>query len=166
MRWILIYLAERLARDPALRVRLRAALNALGQRGGLGRSGDLTIDQAGAGPSWQASRETLPLSRGHGRRARTLIWILGSGLLLLWMLLVGVAYALWVAFGDWAVTQASDISRSAGPSELAGPIASLAGRVRNLVGPTLAVLGITVSAVILIVTALTVRLLSGPTLPR
>lgn len=116
-------------------------------------------------PSWRALREALPLSRGHGRRARTLIWIIGSGLLLLWMLLVGEAYALWVAFGDWAVTQASDISRSAGPSELAGPIASLADRVRNLVGPTLAIIGIMVSAVILIVTTLTVRLLGGPTRP-
>lgn len=29
MRWILIYLAERLARDPALRARLRAVLSAL-----------------------------------------------------------------------------------------------------------------------------------------
>ncbi len=165
MRWILIYLAERLARDPALRIRLRAALNALGRRGGRGRSGDLTIDQAGAGPSWQALQEALPLSRGHSRRARTLIWILGSGLLLLWLLLVGVAYALWVVFGDWAITQASDIGRGAGPSELAGPIASLASRVRDLVGPTLAVIGITVSAVILIVTALTIRLLGGPTRP-
>jgi len=55
MRLILIYLVERLARDPALRVLLRAALNALGQRGGLGGSGNLAIDKAGSEPSWQAS---------------------------------------------------------------------------------------------------------------
>ncbi len=165
MRWILIYLAERLARDPALRVRLRAALNALGRSGIYRRSGDLATDQTGSGPSRQASQEALPHRRGDGRRARTLIWMLGSGLLLLWVVLVGVVYALWAMFGDWAIIQASDISRGVGPSELSGPIASLASRVRDLVGPTLAVIGITVSAVILIVTALTVRLLGGPTRP-
>lgn len=161
MRWILIYLAERLAHDPTLQARLRAVLGALGRRGGR-RSGDLAIDQAGSGPSRQAPHKPLPLGRGDGRRARTLIWMLGSGLLLLWVVLVGVVYALWAMFGDWAITQASDISRGVGPSELAGPIASLATRVRELVGPALAVVGIAVSAVILIVTALTARLLGGP----
>lgn len=55
MRWILIYFAERLARDPALRTRLRAVINGLGRGGGRRRSEDLTIDQAGSGLSWQAS---------------------------------------------------------------------------------------------------------------
>ena len=162
MRWILIYFAERLARDPALRTRLRAVLNGLGRRGGRRRSEDLTIDQAGSRPSWQASQEALPLPRGGGRRAQTLIWMLGSGLLLLWVVLVGLAYGLWAMFGDWAITQAGDISRGVGLSELAGPIASLGTRVRELVGPALAVMGITASAVILIVTAFTARLLGGP----
>lgn len=94
---------------------------------------------------------------------RSLIWMLGSGLLLVWVLLIGGAYGLWAMFGDWAITQASDVSRSMGPSELAGPIVSVATLARDLVGPTLAVIGVAVSAVILVVTALAARLLGRRT---
>lgn len=164
MRSILIYLAERLARDPALRARLHAALNALGRSNGRGPpSGDLTIDHAGSGSSRQVSQEALQREPGDGGRARNLIWMLGSGLLLLWVLLVAGAYGLWAIFGDSAITQAADISRSVGQSEVAGPIAAVATFVRDLVGPVLAVIGVAVSAVILIVTALAARLLGRRT---
>ncbi len=159
MRWFLLYLAERLARYPALRTRFHAALDALRRSGSHRPSGDRVIDHGDPG----LSRTAPPPGPGDGTRARSLIWMLGSGLLLLWVLLIGGAYGLWAVFGDWAITQASDISRSVGPSKLAGPIASVATFARDLVGPVLAVIGVAVSAVILIVTALAARLLGRPT---
>lgn len=158
MRWFLLYLAERLARDPALRARFHAALDALRRSGSRRPSGDRFIDHADPG----LSRTAPSPGPGDGTRARSLIWMLGSGLLLLWVLLIGGAYGLWAVFGDWAITQASDISRSLGPSELAGPIVSVATLARDLVGPALAVIGVAVSAVIVIVTALAARLLGRP----
>ena len=163
MRQFLLYLAERLARDPALRARFHAALDALRRSGSRRPHGDCVTDHADLGLSRTMSRTTLPLSPGYGTRARSLIWTLGSALLLLWVLLIGGAYGLWAMFGDWAITQASDISRSVGPSELAGPIAAVATLVRALAGPALAVIGVVVSAVILAVTALAARLLGRRT---
>ena len=152
MRWFLLYLAGRLARDPALRDRFHAALDALRRSGSHRPSED-------PGLSRTMSQVAAPLGPSHGPRARRLIWMLGSGLLLLWVLLIGGTYGLWAMFGDWAIIQASDISRGVGQSELAGPIASLVTLVRDLVGPVLAVIGVAVSAAILVVTALAGRLL-------
>lgn len=160
MKQVLLYLAERLARDPALRARFHTALDALRRNGSHRPPGDRVIDHADPGLSRTMSRTALPLGSGDGTRARSLIWMLGIGLLLLWVLLIGGAYGLWALFGDWAITQASDISQNVGlPSELAGPIASTATLVRDLVGPVLAVIGVAVSAVILVVTAFAGRLL-------
>lgn len=163
MRRFLLYLAERLARDPALRARFEAALDALRRSGSRRQPGDRVIDHVDPGLSRTMSRTAPPPGPGDGTRARSLIWMLGSGLLLLWVLLIGGAYGLWATFGDWAITQASDVSRSVGPSELAGPIGSVVTLARDLIGPALAVIGVAVSAVILVITALAARLLSGPT---
>lgn len=164
MRWLLLYLTERLARDPALRARFHGALDALRKKNGSRRPpGDRVIDHADPGISRTMSRTAPALRPGDGTRARSLIWMLGSGLLLLWVLLIGGACGLWAMFGHWAITQASDISRSVGPSELSGPIASIATLAGNIVGPMLAVIGVAVSAVILVVTALAARLLGRRT---
>lgn len=163
MRRFLLYLAERLARDPVLRARFHAALDALRRSGSRRPPGDRVIDHADPGLSRAMSRTAPPLGPGNETRARSLIWMLGSGLLLLWVLLIGGAYGLWAVFGDWAITQASDISRSVGPSELSGPIALIATLAGNIVGPVLAVIGVAVSAVILVVTALAARLLGRRT---
>lgn len=80
MRWFLLYLAERLARDPALRTRFHAALDALRRSGCRRASGDRVIDHADPG----LSRTAPPPGLGDGTRARSLIWMLGSGLPLLW----------------------------------------------------------------------------------
>lgn len=163
MRRFLLYLAEQLARDPVLRARFHAALDALRRSGSRRPPGDRVIDHADPGLSRAMSRTAPPLGPGNETRARSLIWMLGSGLLLLWVLLIGGAYGLWAMFGHWAITQASDFSLSVGPSELSGPIASIATLAGNIVGPVLAVIGVAVSAVILVVTALAARLLGrGP----
>lgn len=160
MRRFLLYLAERLARDPALRARFHAALDAPRRSGSRHPPGDRVIDHADPG----LSRTAPPPGPGDGTRARSLIWMLGSALLLLWVLLAGGAYGLWAVFGDWAITQVNGISRGIGlPSELAGPIAATATLVRDLIGPVLAVIGVAVSAVILAVTALAARLLGRRT---
>lgn len=161
MRWLLLYLAERLARDPALRARFHTTLDTL-RSCSRRPPGEHVIDYADQGPLHTMSRTAQSTGPGDRTRARSLIWMLGSGLLLLWVLLIGGAYELWSMFGDWAITQASDISRGVGPSELAGPISSVATLARDLVGPVLAVVGVAVSAVILVVTALAARLLRRP----
>lgn len=160
MRRFLLYLAERLARDPSLRARFHAALEVLGTNGNHHPPGDRVIDHADPSLSRPMSRPALLLGSGDGTRARRLIWILGSALLLVWVLLAGGAYGLGAVFGDWATTEVNGIIRGIGlPSELAGPIASIATLVQDLVGPALAVIGVVVSAVILIVTVLAAGLL-------
>lgn len=68
MRWILIYLAERLARDPALRFASALRSTPLDDAADVvGRETSPSIKLV------RASQEALPLPRGDGRRARTLI---------------------------------------------------------------------------------------------
>lgn len=163
MRWLLLYLAERLARDPALQARFHAAIDALRRSRGRRPPEDRVIDHADTGQAWQMSRTIFPPRSGDGARARNLIWTLGGGLLLLWLLLIAGTYGLWALTGDWAITQAIGISRGVGwPLDLTAPITSTATVVRNLVGPILAVIGVAVSIVILVVTALAARLLGRP----
>lgn len=91
-----------------------------------------------------------------------LIWTVGGGVLLLWILLVAGAVALWPAIGDWAITGATSVGRTTGlPLGLAEPIASALYVIKDIGGPALTVLGVMLSAVILGVTALTARVLVG-----
>lgn len=88
---------------------------------------------------------------------------MGGGVLLLWVLLMLGAYALWAATGDWVIVGATSVGRTTGlPVELAEPIASALYLVRDFGGPVLTVLGVVVSAVILGATALAARVLGGP----
>jgi hypothetical protein len=161
---MLICLAERLARDLALRARFHSILESLGQNGGRRSPGAFIIDHDGPGPSRQVSRAALQPGSRNEAWARSLIWTLGAGLLLLWVLLVGGAYGFWAMTGDWAIAQVASISRATGlSSELATSIGSTATVAGGLVEPVLAVIGVVGSAVILVVTAVAARLLGAST---
>lgn len=164
MRRILIAIAQWMARNPQMRDQALGALDTLRQRAGHRTSGSTRtsiIEHLRPGQAWDVADGTRHPA-GTGAGTRTLVWMVGGGALLLWVLLMVGASALWFATGDWAIVGATSVGRTAGlPLELAEPIASALYLVRNFGGPVLTALGVVISAVILGVTALTARVLSG-----
>lgn len=165
MRPILIAIAQWMARNPQMRDRALGALDVLRQRAGQRTPGNArmtVIDHPSPGQAWGIADGTRRQA-GTGAGTRTLVWTVGGGVLLLWVLLMLGAYALWAATGDWAIVGATSVGRTTGlPLELAEPIASALYLVRDFGGPVLTVLGVVVSAVILGATALAARVLGGP----
>lgn len=166
MKPLLAVISRQLARNPQL-------LDRLG-RFGEARQQSWQPTSAGGGPtiehvgSWQTGNN----QRGRPGRsyARTLVWTVGGGVLLFWILLVAGAVALWPAIGEGAITGVTSVGRTTGlPIDLAEPIASALYLAKDIGGPALTVLGVVVSVVILGVTALAARVLGGPgrrSLPR
>lgn len=165
MRPILIAIAQWMARNPQMRDRALGAFDALRQRAGQRSPGNARmtiIDHPRPGQDWSIADGTKRRT-GTGAGTRTLVWTVGGGVLLLWVLLMLGAYALWAATGDWVIVGATSVGRTTGlPVELAEPIASALYLVRDFGGPVLTVLGVVVSAVILGATALAARVLGGP----
>ncbi len=160
MNQMLAMISRQLMRNPELRDRLLGRFGEARQqswRSTSARCGGPIIEHDS---SWQTGNTQ------HGRPghsfARMLIWTVGGGVLLLWILLVAGAVALWPAIGDWAITGATSVGRTTGLQlGLAEPIASALYVIKDIGGPALTVLGVMLSAVILGVTALTARVLVG-----
>lgn len=159
MNQMLAMISRQLARNPQL-------LDRLGRFGEARQQSWRSTSAGGGGPtiehvgSWQTGNNQRGRP-GHGY-VRTLVWTVGGGVLLLWILLVAGAVALWPAIGDWAITGATSVGRTTGlPLGLAEPIASALYVIKDIGGPALTVLGVMLSAVILGVTALTARVLVG-----
>jgi hypothetical protein len=163
MRWNFTYWIERLMRDPRVRERMLSTLDALGQKpwhATSGRRPDVVIDHPGPGQTWHIAGAA---SRPASARTRMMVWMAGGAALLLWILLVFGAYGLWFMFGDWLILQATSLGRASSmPLGMAESVASALYFLRDMGGPLLMVLGAVVSAVIVVLTALSARLLGAP----
>jgi len=160
MNAILAMISRQLARSPELRDRILGRFGEARQRSWRSTS-------AAGGPIIEHDSFWQTGNIQHGRPghsfARTLVWTIGGGVLLLWIMLVAGAVALWPAIGDWAITGATSVGRTTSlPLGLAEPIASALYVAKDFGGPALTVLGAVVSAAILGVTALAARVLGGP----